>query len=219
MKNAFFFFILLLFVSTTQGQFNPETVTIGTQVWMKTNLDVSTYRNGDPIPEVKDSVTWANLTTGAWCYYNNDPENGKTYGKLYNWYAVNDPRGLAPEGWHIPGNKEWNTLILWIDPSADTTELIPVSTSAGGAMKEPGTIYWLDPNQDATNSSGFTGLPGGVRGYERGFASIGKACSLWSITENDIATAWIYGILSRSGNISRFYTNKHSGFYIRCVKN
>jgi hypothetical protein len=79
-----------------------ETVIIGTQEWTVKNLDVSTYRNGDIIPEVKDPKKWANLKTGAWCYYNNDPKNGAIYGKLYNWYAVNDPRGLAPEGFRIP---------------------------------------------------------------------------------------------------------------------
>jgi uncharacterized protein (TIGR02145 family) len=86
---------------------NYATVTIGTQVWMTKNLDVDRYRNGDIIPEVKDSIAWANLKTGAWCYYNNDPELGKIYGKLYNWYAVNDPRGLAPAGYHIPTDAEW----------------------------------------------------------------------------------------------------------------
>jgi hypothetical protein len=85
---------------------NMETVRIGTQEWTVKNLDVSTYRNGDIIPEVKDLAKWANLKTGAWCYYNNDPKNGAIYGKLYNWYAVNDPRGLAPEGFHIPSISE-----------------------------------------------------------------------------------------------------------------
>ncbi len=87
-----------------------QTVKIGNQIWMAKNLDVSTYRNGDIIPEVKDSVEWKNLTIGAWCYYNNDIKNGKIYGKLYNWYAVNDPRGLAPKGFHIPSILEMLTL-------------------------------------------------------------------------------------------------------------
>jgi hypothetical protein len=83
-----------------------ETVLIGNQEWTTKNLNVSKYRNGDIIPEVKDPKKWANLKTGAWCYYNNKPENGKIYGKLYNWYAVNDPRGLAPEGFHVPSKVE-----------------------------------------------------------------------------------------------------------------
>ena len=77
---------------------------------MLKNLDVSKYRNGDDIPQVTDATTWANLTTGAWCYYENNTANGTVYGKLYNWFAVNDPRGLAPSGWHIPSQAEWVTL-------------------------------------------------------------------------------------------------------------
>jgi uncharacterized protein (TIGR02145 family) len=87
-----------------------ETVLIGNQEWTTKNLNVSKYRNGDIIPEVKDPKKWANLKTGAWCYYDNDPKNGEIYGKLYNWYAVNDPRGLAPEGYHVPSQNEWQEL-------------------------------------------------------------------------------------------------------------
>ncbi|MBK9465523.1 MAG: fibrobacter succinogenes major paralogous domain-containing protein [Chitinophagaceae bacterium] len=90
------------------------TIVIGTQQWMNNNLDVAFYRNGDPIPQVTDPTAWAGLTTGAWCYYNNDSTLGNKYGKLYNWYAVNDPRGLAPQGWHIPSDAEWTALeALW----------------------------------------------------------------------------------------------------------
>ena len=88
-----------------------KTIKIGKQKWMAENLNVSSYRNGDPIPQVQDKDEWAKLTTGAWCYYENDVENGKIYGKLYNWYAVNEPRGLAPEGWHISNDDEWGILI------------------------------------------------------------------------------------------------------------
>jgi len=91
-----------------------RTVVIGSQLWMAENLNVSHYRNGDSIPEVTDPEQWAKLTTGAWCYYNNDPEMGVIYGKLYNWYAVNDPRGLAPNGWHIPNDNERNTMINFL---------------------------------------------------------------------------------------------------------
>ena len=96
-----FILVMLLIASSTTFSYAQETVTIGKQTWMKKNLDVSRYRNGDVIPEVADLSTWVNLTTGAWCYYENKSDNGTTYGKLYNWYAVNDPRGLAPAGWHI----------------------------------------------------------------------------------------------------------------------
>ena len=89
---------------------NITSVVIGNQVWTDKNLEVTTYRNGDPIPEVTDPSAWAGLTTGAWCYYNNDPANGAIYGKLYNWYAVNDSRGLAPSGWHVPSDAEWTII-------------------------------------------------------------------------------------------------------------
>jgi hypothetical protein len=89
-------------------------VLIGNQIWTSTNLEVITYRNGETIPQVQDANTWANLTTGAWCYYENNTANGTTYGKLYNWFAVNDPRGLAPNGYHIPTNAEWSTLITYL---------------------------------------------------------------------------------------------------------
>ena len=105
-------------------------VKIGTQVWMSTNLDVTYYRNGDKIPQVKDSVKWARLTTGAWCWYNNDSATGAVYGKLYNWYAVNDPRGLAPIGWHIPSDTEWDTL----------SARLGGASKAGGKLKDTGTI-------------------------------------------------------------------------------
>jgi uncharacterized protein (TIGR02145 family) len=111
-------------------------VTICNQVWMLKNLVVTTYRDGTPIPEVTDPTEWDLLTTGAWCYYNNDPANGTVYGKLYNWYAVTDPRGLPPNGWHIPTDEEWVTL---------ETCLGGVSV-AGGKMKEMGTAHWLSPN-------------------------------------------------------------------------
>lgn len=128
-----------------------ETVTICNQTWTKSNLNVSKYRNGDVIPQVQDATQWANLTTGAWCYYNNDTANGAVYGKLYNWYAVNDPRGLAPQGWHVPSDDEWTTLTTCLGGEA----------VAGGKMKEVGTAHWLSPNTGATDESGFAGLPGG----------------------------------------------------------
>jgi uncharacterized protein (TIGR02145 family) len=146
------------------GSNEPEiyaSIKIGSQVVMKKNLNVSHYRNGDRIPQVKGPDKWAALTTGAWCWYNNDSANGAVYGKLYNWYAVNDPRGLAPEGWHIPSDAEWTTLTTFLGGEG----------VAGGKMKERGITHWIYPNTDATNSSGFTGLPGGVRYFLGGLGA------------------------------------------------
>jgi len=114
------------------------------------NLDVDHYRNGDPIPEVQDSAQWVNLKTGAWCYYNNSDSLGKIYGKFYNWYAVNDPRRLAPIGYHVPSDAEWTVLSTFLGGNK----------GSGGKMKETDTTHWSSPNKGATNSSGFTALPG-----------------------------------------------------------
>lgn len=150
-----------------------SSVTIGTQIWSNKNLSVARYRNGDPIPQVTDPTHWGNLTTGAWCWYNNDSATyAATYGRYYNWYAVNDPRGLAPLGWHVPSEGEWTIL----------TNYLGGDSVAGGKMKS--TTGWNIPNTGATNSSGFAGLPGGVRfnfgAGGAGFANVGFYGIWWS---------------------------------------
>jgi uncharacterized protein (TIGR02145 family) len=145
----------------------PNT-SIGTQVWNSKNLDVVRYRNGDPIPQVTDSAQWRNLTTGAWCWYKNDSATyAAKYGRLYNWYAVNDPRGIAPQGWHVPTKSEFNTLIKQLDAGADTTSTNSFSNTAGLALKN--TTGWTNfPDSvcptcvNGDNSSGFSAMPGGV---------------------------------------------------------
>ena len=168
MKNL----LLLIFALVINNQITyGQEVTIGTQTWMQKNLNVSKYSDGTLIPQVTDGTQWANLTTGAWCYYNNTTANGATYGKLYNWFAVvgiydaasaNNPalrKKLAPTGWHVPTDAKWTQL----------TDCLGGESVAGGKMKSTGTIQagtglWDDPNTAATNESGFTGLPGGIRG-------------------------------------------------------
>jgi uncharacterized protein (TIGR02145 family) len=191
---------------------------IGQQGWATINLNVTTYRDGTPIPQVTDPTAWANLTTGAWCYYNNDPVNGAIYGKLYNWYAVagihdNDPstpnKILAPTGWHVPSDAEWTTL----------TNYLGGSNVAGGKMKATGTSLWQSPNTSATNESGFTGLPGGVRnGIDGTFFNLGNL-GMW-------ISSSVYGTeaaLSRSlffddGGIWSGNPNKDFGFSVRCLR-
>jgi uncharacterized protein (TIGR02145 family) len=151
---------------------------------MTKNLDVTHYRNGDSIPNVQDTEKWRKLTTGAWCYYENKPENGAVYGKLYNWYAVNDPRGLAPKGYHIPSYKEWDVF----------TGLLRGMTEAGGKLKETGTKHWKEPNTDATDEIGFTALPGGVRYADGSFSRLGEDGYWWSTKENDDTTACMSNI-------------------------
>jgi uncharacterized protein (TIGR02145 family) len=184
-------------------------VAICSQKWMDRNLDVTTYRNGDTIAYVTDPAAWAALTTGAWCYYNNDPSTNAAYGKLYNWYAVNDPRGLAPTGWHVPSDVEWATL--------ETTCLGGTSV-AGGKMKVTGTSTWVSPNTGANNTSGFAGLPGGFRGFNGSFFLVGNDGIWWSATENDTALAWCRNLFYSNGTIFRSSTNKHFGFSLRCLR-
>jgi len=197
---------------------NLSNVTIGSQVWTNKNLDVARYRNGDIIPQVTDPTQWTNLTTGAWCWYNNDSAtNAATYGRLYNWYAVNDSRGLAPNGWHIPTDAEWNKLVKYLDPGADTTcSGCAQSAAVGGALKT--TTGWFAPNTGATNSTGFSGLPGGYR-FEGGlFNNIDFYGYWWSATEPFTTNAWTRFVYYSFGGVNRNSFAKSFGISVRCVK-
>jgi uncharacterized protein (TIGR02145 family) len=187
-------------------------VTIGTAIWQNINLDVTTYRDGTVIPQVRDANEWMDLKTGAWCYYNNDANNGTTYGKLYNWYAVKGittaesttptteeivaRKKLAPRGWHIPTDGEWSTLTTFLDQEAP-------KGNAGGKMKDAGTAHWNNPNVGATNSSGFTGLPGGYRDFIGPFYSVGYYGYWWSSTESNTSDAWYRDLVPNNGNVGR----------------
>jgi len=185
------------------------TVVIGTQQWMEKNLDVMTYRNGDIIPQVTSATEWAALTTGAWCWYDNSAANGAIYGKLYNWYAVNDPRGLAPQGWHIPTNAEWTTL----------NALLGGVAAAGGKMKTTGTTTWTTPNTSATNESGFAGLPGGNRYNSDGaFSGVGSSGIWWSATEINSAVAWLRFLSYDNAFRWRDLDYKAYGLSVRCLR-
>ncbi|MGG7036050.1 MAG: fibrobacter succinogenes major paralogous domain-containing protein [Flavobacterium sp.] len=181
-------------------------VVIGDQVWMKANLGVSKYQNGDVIPQVQDAVKWANSTQGAWCYYENDTKNGKVYGKLYNWFAVNDPRGLAPKGWHIPSVEEWTVLIDFLGG----TEV------AGGSIKS--TALWNSPNAGAANSVFFNALPGGWRENTGSFFDKGSLGLWWTVTEIAGADAWFVYADSATPEIVTGGDFKRVGFSVRCVK-
>jgi uncharacterized protein (TIGR02145 family) len=185
-----------------------DTVKICNQVWMTKNLNVDHYRNGDSIPQVPDLKQWFNLKTGAWCYYNNDTVLGAIYGKLYNWYAVNDPRGLAPISYHVPSDSEWTIL----------SSFLGGESVAGGKMKEIGTTHWYSPNVGATNSSGFTGLPGGRREIN-GTYYYGKAYGFWWSTSIYDTHAWYRDLDYQYPFLSRISNNKIYGFSVRCVKN
>jgi len=187
---------------------NVTTVSICNQEWMTKNLDVSVYRNGDSIPQVTDSIEWVNLTTGAWCYYNNDPANGAIYGKLYNWYAVNDPRGLAPAGYHVSTDSEWTSLVACLGGDS----------SAGGKLKEAGIMHWLSPNVGATNSSGLTCLPAGCRDFDGSFNYTSSYGIWWSSTEADTTHSWARDLYYNDAVILKFNDLKLLGFSVRCLK-
>tara|TARA_R110000868_G_scaffold283664_3_gene544104 strand:+ start:709 stop:1473 length:765 start_codon:yes stop_codon:yes gene_type:complete len=195
--------------TTTTTTTTCSYVFIGGQEWKSCNLNVARYANGDEIPQVTDPTAWAALTTGAWCYYNNDPANEAVYGKLYNWYAVNDIRGLAPAGTHIPTDDEWTTLTTFLGGE-------PV---AGGKMKSTGTTLWQSPNTAATNESGFTGLPAGFRDPNGTFINIGLNGFWWSSSEYITSDAWSRFVNYNYGFASRNNFNKKLGFSVRCLGN
>lgn len=193
-------------------------VKICDQTWMTKNLEVTTYRDGTVIPQITDPVEWTNATAGAWCYYESSTANGTVYGKLYNWYAVNgDSNGdgvkdkeLAPAGWHIPTDAEWKKL----------EDCLGGANIAGAALKEAGTARWSSPNTGATNSSGFTALPGGSRSLDGSFSfnNIGKWGFWWSAT-NSTSTAAIIRYLSYNSTLlGTNVDDMNFGFSVRCVK-
>ncbi len=195
---------------TPSNAVSLSTVVIGTQQWTDKNLDVLTYRNGDLIPQVKDPTTWAALTTGAWCYFNNDPSGfGAIYGKLYNWYAVNDPRGLAPQGWHIATYDEWATLSTTLGGTA----------VAGSKLKTSGTSRWVSPNTGATNESGFSALPGSYRDIDGRFLNFtGQSGYWWTAKEFNTSNAFYYFLNNTIENLLWGNENKKRGFSVRIIR-
>jgi uncharacterized protein (TIGR02145 family) len=186
---------------------DPEIVSIGTQNWAIANLNVSTFRNGDSIPQAKTNKEWVaagDAGKPAWCYYNNDPAIGKIYGKLYNWYAVNDPRELAPAGWKLPTDADWSQLV---NNSAK-------QGAPGSKMKS--SSRWSEGN-NGTNESGFNGLPGGYRIENGAFSNIGSIGIWWSSTEvNNVSAVDHY--LSQSNSVSGSSSPKQRGEAVRCMK-
>jgi len=218
MKWLFLFLVLTIFISKLYSQVTDidgntyKTVIIGQQEWMAENLKVEHYRNGDVILWVQDDKKWHNTIRDACCYSvldvdNNVVDTGKFFGILYNWWAVDDQRGLAPEGWHMPSDNEWTIL----------TDYLGGESVAGGKLKA--TILWNNPNKGATNESGFTALPAGVRFSPLGkFIMIGLFDNFWSSSEDSGNNAWFRGLFNDGSDVNRRSIGKELGYSCRCVK-
>jgi uncharacterized protein (TIGR02145 family) len=189
-----------------------KTVTIGTQQWMAENLKVSKYSDGTTIPNITDNTLWQNNTTGAWSYYNNEVDNNAKYGKLYNWFAVskttNGNKNVCPTGWHVPTDAEWTVL----------TDYLGGESISGGKMKEVGTTNWNSPNTDATNTSLFSGLPGGLLDYWGNYDGFGSYSYWWSSTELTDIHAWYRHLYFSFGSTTRYYFHRRNGLSVRCLK-
>lgn len=194
-----------------------QTVKIGNQLWMAESLKVSHYRNGDTIPHVTDGNIWINLTTDGYCDYDNNDTFVATYGRLYNWYSVIDPRGLAPIGWHVPTDGEWKELEMYLgmsQPDVDAEEQWR-GTDEGTKMKT--TSGWNE-NGNGSNSSGFSALPGGLRGISSNFYQMGNFAFFWSSSAYDDDYVYYRALRCVSSQVRRKLSTKIRGFSVRCVK-
>ncbi len=201
-------------------------VPIGKQLWLIQNLKTTHYNNGDAIPNDTGKTEWDTITKSAYCNYNNDTAMATIYGRLYNWYVVIDKRGVCPVGWHVPSDTEWHALALSLDPYALMPAVINnnndkiESTTAGAALKAKDV--WGGLSENATNSSGFTALPGGVRSsYESSNFDgngIGGFFYCWSITEYSTLESWSRYMTYGTSIIYRTYIPNNFGNSIRCVK-
>ena len=186
-----------------------RTVKIGGCWWTAENLKVIHYRYGDAIPHVTENTEWANLETGAYCAYDNDESNAGIYGCLYNWYAVKDSRNLAPEGWHVPADWEWQILVDFLEGGSN----------AGRKLKEAGTAHWDSLNNRATDESGFTALPGGYRlGHDGLFSGINSLAYFWSATEYSSENAFDRNLYSGGSDIYRSFNQTQYGFSVRLIR-
>jgi len=185
-----------------------SSVTIGTQVWTVENLKSTKYADGDPIQLVTEPADWRNLTTGG-CSY---PDAGSAfeypYGKVYNWYAVSDPRNVCPTGWHYPSDDEWETL----------AQFLGGTDVAGGKLKESGTVRWNTPNTGATNSSGFTAIPAGSKSGDFSTHGMGESAIFWSVSETSSTNASSYYLWTHSASMLSYSYVKQFGFSVRCIK-
>ena len=197
---------------TDQDGNSYKTVNIGQQTWMAENLRATHYLDGSDIPHVDYEIEWTGLTSGAYCFYDNDSLNKSTYGALYNWFVIEDDSKICPAGWHVPSDDEWTIL----------ENSLGGILYAGMKMKEIGQVHWASPNIGATNESGFTALPGGARywSFQHDFFNLEYFGLWWSSTglHTDSQSAWYRYLSTNSVGITRDSWWKISGFSIRCIK-
>lgn len=185
-----------------------HTIIIGEQVWISKNLRTTRFNDGTNIPNVLHGTEWSGMSTPAYCWFNNDDSLYRiTYGGLYNWYAVNTGK-LCPEGWRVPDESDWIRL----------TDQLKGESAAGGKLKETGTLFWNSPNTAATNETGFTALPGGLRLPKGKFDYLGKYCIWWSSSSNNNHNAWCRLLNYENSLVYRFDDDKRTGLSIRCVR-
>ncbi len=227
----------------SESKKEEKTIIIGKQIWMIENLNVSYFRNGDSIPEAKTKDEW--ISAGkqgkpAWCHYNNDSKNGEKYGKLYNWFAVSDPRGLAPVGWKIPEFEDLNLLdtYLWGDVglklkndsgwnSWNVEERCKACIGWSedqkrikkcGSCANKGVRISKTNSGNGTNSSGFSALPGGFRNSNGDFEKIGQQCVLWSSTPQYTLYGRYRSLSNMETELIMNYGTKDVGMSVRCLK-
>ena len=196
-------------IAATDADGNVYTsVTIGTQEWMTENLRTSKYSDGTAIPNVKDDTQWSNLSTAAWCHYDNDSSQYEsTYGKLYNWYAVETGK-LCPTGWHVPTDAEWTILTDYLTANGH-------NGTEGDALKA--TSGWASGG-NGTDNYGWLGLPGGSRSFNGNFYSIGNYGYWWSSSQDNTGRALYRNLLNSFDAVSRNDSSKESGFSVRCLR-
>lgn len=201
-------------------------ITFGTQTWMVENLKVSKYRTGESISNTTDATLWSNATYGAWCNYDNNAANGDKYGKLYNWYAVNDSRKIAPIGWHISTEAEWTILVNYLIANGFNYDGTYEYNRLGKSLAAQ--TDWNDNTNEGSigndlsknNRTGFTGLPSGVRDEKGVFNNIGAWSFWWTSTIGNSATNACFSYMLNGGAYSGAYKDGkiHIGAAIRCIK-
>ncbi|NTU73395.1 hypothetical protein HGB07_04475 [Candidatus Roizmanbacteria bacterium] len=196
-----------------------KAVKIKSQIWMAENLNVSHYNNGDPIKHAKSNLEWQDASdngVGVWCYLDNDDSNGNVLGKLYNWYAINDPRGISPSGWHVASDQDWKELELYIGVSRDEldedNDLRGESNNAGFFLKAPSFLV-----EDIEENYGFNALPTALR-HDSGDFEYHEWCYIWTSSQEDTGLAWVRILFDRGGGISRLSLHKGYGFSVRCIQ-